>query len=207
MDVDKQYKIKIQQQRENINGTIKYIYRVTIDDVILTEVENLNPKSYSGVDGSFSNTWAPAQGYYRSLDFKPSDPNTALAPDASSDGDFEFEKLESGNLIFEDVTMTPNYEISVELAMTGTNAETWTNVFAFQKMIPTAVHSTHGGRIPAVFLPPGSRKLHICQSIGSNHNTCFNQPEEMVLGQWYTLIIKQYAIPGNQVRDQGQPAG
>ena len=86
--------------------------------------------------------------------------------------------------------------------MTGTNAETWTNVFAFQKMIPTAVHGTHGRRIPAVFLPPGSRKMHICQSIGSNPNTCFNQPEEMVLGRWYTLTIKQYALPDNQVRNK-----
>ena len=51
-------RIKIEHIRKNSSGDI-YVYKISINDEILTEIENSTPQEYSNVAVYASNPWHP----------------------------------------------------------------------------------------------------------------------------------------------------
>jgi len=99
--------------------------------------------------------------------------------------------LEGNNAILSGRTVFPEYDISVDLRITGT-VSGWSNIFAFSvdHANHDLIHPKNGDRIPAVFLHSGTSKLHICSGINGNNNHCYNSAA-MEMDTWFNLRITQ----------------
>lgn len=101
--------------------------------------------------------------------------------------------VEANTEILSGRTVFPEYEVSVDLKITGT-VSGWSNIFAMQVDSAGAdnrlIHPKNGDRIPAVFLHSDSSRLHICSGINGNHNYCYNS-EAMDMDTWFNVKIVQ----------------
>ena len=91
---------------------------------------------------------------------------------------------------------TKNYVISFELKLDKT-VSGWSNVLR----VFNEEHSCCmvGSRIPAVYVHSGSTRLHICNAINNNGNTCFNS-KPLPKGQYTTVVIQQVLKYDNRYR-------
>ena len=99
--------------------------------------------------------------------------------------------VEANTEILTGRTVFPEYEVSVDLKITGT-VSGWSNIFAFAVDSENAnlIHPKNGDRIPAVFLHSDSSRLHICSGINGNYNHCYNSAS-MDMDTWFNLKITQ----------------
>ena len=103
------------------------------------------------------------------------------------------------NMKFDGVTVYPHYEVSIDLNLAENPHKSWSNLLAFHqngvKGFDSSVHVPGniplGARIPAVFVHGGSTKLHICTTRNDSGNQCWNTPNEMPVGEWFNLKIKE----------------
>ena len=111
-------------------------------------------------------------------DFKPPSPWT---------------KISRNDLQLKNLIVYPNYEVSLDLKLDQNTNPKYTNIFGFYEThIPNLGNYPfpHGRRIPAVFLVPGQNRLHVCSSIGTNSNTCWNTKAYNV-GEAFNLKIQE----------------
>ena len=112
---------------------------------------------------------------------------------AEATADLGIYDVEANTEIRSGLTVFPEYEVSVDLKITGT-VSGWSNIFAFQVDSDGAdnrlIHPKNGDRIPAVFLHSDSSRLHVCSGINGNHNKCWNSGS-MEMDTWFNLKISQ----------------
>ena len=96
---------------------------------------------------------------------------------------------------FSDVTIYPNYEVSIDLKL-GENQNTWwSNIFGFRvDGLNADPKFPQGSRIPSVFLYEESTRILVCSAVNGNGNKCWASSEEMPVDTWFNLKIKQEAI-------------
>ena len=103
----------------------------------------------------------------------------------------------SENLKFQGVTVYPNYEVSIDLNLSKNSHVGFSNILAFHqngvKGLDTSVPGNipGGARIPAVFLFGKSTKLLICTTTDDFGNNYLVSPNEMPVGKWFNLKIKE----------------
>ena len=104
---------------------------------------------------------------------------------------------------FGDVTIYPNYEISIDLKLRENKNTWWSNVLGFRVDGVIADDGKgffpQGSRIPAVFLYKESTRILVCSAVNGDGNNCWSSSEEMPVDTWFNLKIKQEAIGSKYV--------
>lgn len=99
---------------------------------------------------------------------------------------------------FSDVTIYPNYEISIDLKLRENKNNWWSNILGFRVDGVIADDGKGffplGSRIPAVFLYEESTRILVCSALNNDGNTCWSSSDEMPIDTWFNLKIKQEAI-------------
>ena len=98
---------------------------------------------------------------------------------------------------FRGLTVYPDYEVSIDLNLAENPHKGWSNILTFRqngvKSFDSSVPGNipPGARIPAVYVQAGSTKLTICSTLNDAGDTYWNTPNEMPVGQWFNLKIKE----------------
>ena len=141
------YNIKVNQQKELVSDEgdcVVHIYRIFIDNVQVYSLTNFDAHEISdasisiggGVNGGGQ---YPAIGRFRNLQFNPDMPNLAvgLSPPVAA--------RMNQHVIAEDIEVTPEYELSLDISVYRSDPEKWANVI----IMGAANWGTLGTRIPA----------------------------------------------------------
>ena len=141
------YNIKVNQQKELVSDEgdcVVHIYKIFIDNVQVYSLPNFDAHEISdasisiggGVNGGGQ---YPAIGRFRNLQFNPDMPNLAvgLSPPVAAQM--------NQHVIAEDIEVTPEYELSLDISVYRSDPEKWANVI----IMGAANWGTLGTRIPA----------------------------------------------------------
>ena len=119
-------------------------------------------------------------------------------------------KIGRNEEIFTDITIYPNYEISIDLKLAENKNTWWSNIFGFRVHGLQDPGFPQGSRIPAVFMHKESNRILVCSAVNGNGNACWASSAEMAVDTWFNLKIKQEAVgskyvyqifvDGNQIR-------
>lgn len=113
-------------------------------------------------------------------------------------------RIDKNSLKFADVTVHPEYEVSIDLNLEKNTNPSWSNIFTFVGDVPRA---SEGFRNPSVFLHARSTRLHICCAIipVGDWTLTWNSDHEMPINTWFKLTIRQskfQSVHQGQVRSK-----
>ena len=188
MPVDTWFNLKIIQSWNDDVWNPKYTYQIFIDDVLMKSTENNSPMTFNNVNGIVGNAYEPerdfltAVGRYQNFEFEST---KTPHPEPWSP-----QQLKRNDVIFDSVTVNPDYEVSIDLNLEKNTNTWWSNILSFMVEGINPHGFPQGGRIPAVYLYKESNMLLVCSALNGDGNVCWTS-KEMPINTWFNLKIKQ----------------
>ena len=123
------------KQAKNDEG--KYIYSISMNGEELRSWENTTPETFENVDGLLGNTYEPEFNYvipvaqYRNFKFTTTE--TDNETDNENDIVVDKDVIQKNMVLYQDITVHPTYEVSVDLNLEEYTNTRWANIFGFRQ--------------------------------------------------------------------------